>query len=137
MSRVKATPAEYYALQGGVGYKAFLDHFKHQAAGLHQHGIALTPGANMRYQRARNRGSRLRLVKVANESGSKDPPKVEVVDPNESVKNRALSDLKREISDKTETGANIPQSTAARRRRNNVNNAASKAVKRARDVFDK
>lgn len=136
MSRLKQPTTNYYTLQGGVGYKAFLDHFKHQAEGQRQSDIRLV--SNTVGQIQTNKGLRLRLVKLTSENAVNDIPKLEVIDPNEAVKNRAASELKREISDNAPPSANIAQSAVRRRRRKNISTtqAASKAVKRARDVFD-
>lgn len=139
MPRIKSIPTEYYTLQGGVGYKTFLDHFKHQAAGQHQAQITVEPLYTGGRQKRENRRSRLRLVKLATETTPSDTPKVEVIDPNEAIKNRAVSQLKHNLAgDNVTANSEAAQSTTRQRRRNNPGSkaAASKAVKRARDVFD-
>lgn len=139
MPKVKPLPTDYYTLQGGMGYKTFLDHFRHQAEGVNQPGLVLTSGGNAGYQRCKSKMSRLRLVKLATESAPSEPPKVEVVDPNEAMKNRAVAELKRDLSNNTAVPPNSSQSKTGRRRRDNPTStsAAKRAVKRALDVFDK
>lgn len=141
MPKLNSLPTDYYTLHGGIGYNAILEHFKHQAEGQAQSGIVLTSGGNNRNQSCKDKVPRLRLVKVTSADTPKDPPKVDVVDPNEAMKNRATAELKREISNNTATPGLKHQSTSKRGRRKNPESnttaaAANKAVKRARDVFD-
>jgi hypothetical protein len=130
---MKDIQTNYYTLQGGMGYKTFLEHFKQQAEGQRQFGFILAPGVN------RKKYARLRLVKMATDTTATDMPKVEVVDPNEALKNRASSELKRDRGDITGASGDVAQSAARRRRRNKAenNSQSSKVVKRARDIFDK
>lgn len=141
MPKLNSLPTDYYSLQGGVGYNAILDHFKQQAEGQQQQrGIMPTSGGNGRNQNGKSKGSRLRLVKIASKADARDTPKVDVVDPNEAVKNRATAELKRKLSSNMAAPATNSQSRSRRGRGKNSQSsttaAASKAIKRARDVFD-
>lgn len=130
--------SNYFTLESAAGYRMFLDHFRSQADGK-SHNIFIKPSGTNRFG-GNKHCLQLRYVNLASHQNPADMPKVEAVDPNEAVKNRANSELNRELQNKSNEEVQVPQSTKGRRKRNITKSTAleaSKVVKRAKDYFDR
>ena len=122
----------YFDAQGGLGYKAVLEHFRSQASGV--------PSMTSSYKTSCKHGG-IRVIKVSrrDDKNQSDMPRLEVVDPLESEKNRAASQLKRDAP-----GENIQRAPAASQTQTGSSSARVRKsaatvrarVKRARDIFD-
>jgi len=122
--------ATYYPLTGDLKKQAFIDHFRSQAT---------------RRTKLITKGKKRRLVVVnVNPKPAKDgynQPKVQVVDPNEAVTKRAVSELTAgQGINKTTASENTHSATGTRKRKRSQAARANKKVKRTiqrvKDVFD-
>ena len=134
---------KYYSTDGSGDYKAFLEHFKRQAEGSDRLSLLNRQCSKVRSQR---RG-RLILVNTKKSQGvtshGDTTDKLEVVDPNEAERRRALSEVVREeaeVTKEVERVKNAHSAKGARKRRLDVNKSARAAaktkIKRVRDIFD-
>ena len=150
----------YFALEGGLSYKTFLKHFKDQANGTRTAVLMSNRGKNGSAKSGFGgpsvRGS-LVLVDLAdreenvNNDGEK-MPRIEVVDPTEAERRRALDRVALESSDKkvakqeSERKGNVIKKrnhsatgtgkSQNKKRKSASNTVTRKIVKRARDIFD-
>lgn len=140
----------YFALEGGLNYKAVLKHFRDQAEGKKNINFIHTNGS----QRKQKGKSSLVVLDLADPDSNKkatpdQQPKIEVIDPTEAERKRALGQLAKEASEILENSTNQAaaningHSPANSRQRQNKKRKAlatqkiiSKKVKRAKDIFD-
>jgi len=133
----------YYSTEGGGDYKAFLDHFKRQAEGTSRSRFLNTSRA----KRGGCARGRIILVNTKRASGTNakgdSTAKLEVVDPNEAERRRALSEAVREQSELTKAVENLENTHSlpgARKKRSAHKGAATSVTKskirRIKDVFD-
>lgn len=140
----------HYSTNGGVDYKAFLDHFRKQAEGTQ--GPMLVPSVHSGAT-VRNKRGHVPLILVSLNDNKHKPhpdnlPKLEVVDPNEAERMRAMSDLALEADPSKEDETTVlshSMTRIGRKRTHNSNSqrkkkkqtaAVNSKIKRARDVFD-
>lgn len=141
---------QYFALDGGVGYKKILQHFREQALGKGKTRIIPSPAYDKRRPRNKNQ---MVLIDLADtpETDNKDKdvmPKIEVMDPVEAERKRAMDQLQREIEEKRDTEnppkRRRPPTTSHSRkdlRKTNTNKRRKRdtvqtVVKRTKDIFD-
>ena len=137
----------YYSLDGVVDYKKFLKHFQSQAEGRDKAVL---------FNGSQNRGKKSKItrplvvVDLADTSNIADnkaeKPKIEVVEPTEADRLRAVGEIKREskysdslarntIKGRSSSKRNHSTSGDGKVNSNNKRKVVSK-VKRAKDVFD-
>lgn len=149
---------KYFSAEGGLSYKNLLQHFKNQAHGkrdisLIEHFTSRGGDAKKRFRQPYVHGS-LVLVdlgkpsEVVNTHGEKQP-KVEVFDPSEGIRRRALEQVIDERSNKSLDAEGNAQSSAASRKGNtgkrkanlksgsSSKKSAKSTIKRAKDIFEK
>lgn len=137
----------YYSAEGGGDYKAFLEHFKKQAEGLDRPVVFNTKNNFTTYGYSRAGRSHLILVNTKSKPSEQDKVhRLEIVDPNESERRRAVAEIVREEAEVTKGVEKLekPHSrVGAHKRRTNThhnNNTAIASVKskirRVKDVFD-
>lgn len=153
---------DYFSLDGGLNYRKFVEHFKNQAKkGFWTATLTNNQSKNgnfkSRFTGPSNRGSVVivdladRDEKNVNKNGDK-MPRVEVVDPAEAERRRALDRValenrdkkisKRGLRTKGEAIKRKVHSGAGKRKnhygksKGNPTKAATNIVKRARDIFD-
>lgn len=126
--------SNFYSITPGTTFKTLIEHFRQQARGGAPNIYVKTPG------QANRTGPGLRYVKLGSEKHTSDTPKIEVTDLNEAINKRAASQLKQDLSDKSEPLETPVQSIARSRKRKTTSKtstaAASKVIKRAKDLFD-
>ena len=134
---------KYYSTEGGSDYKAFLEHFKKQAEGRDR-----SPLLNTYHSRRRSScAGRLILVNTKKSNGATQngdsTDKIEVVDPNEAERRRALSEAVREeveVTKEVDSAKNAHFTQGSRKRRTPDNKSARAAtkikIKRVKDIFD-
>ena len=146
---------KYFSAEGGLSYKNLLKHFERQAKG--EQNLTLMRdykykgNAAAKFRRPTLHGS-LILVDVGaendivNSQGEKQP-KVEIFDPTEGIRRRAVEQVHDEQQrDKTTSTIKKPQSSKHRQQGSTSKRKAStsakpkkssnKAIKRARDIFE-
>ena len=137
----------YFSLDGVVDYKKFLSHFQTQAEGKDKPVLFHAPNS---WAKTTKNSKPLVIVDLADSGGIKggksEKPKIEVVDPTEAERLRALGEMKRE-GKKTQNGVDNgikgrpagPKSHSVsgigKGKKKRANKAYSK-IKRAKDVFD-
>ena len=137
-----ADTPKYYSTEGSSDYKAFLEHFKKQAEGSDR-------GPLFNIYRSKRRSARVgRLIlvntkKSHSDTSRDDSDKIEVVDPNEAERRRALSEAVREeaeVTKEVDRVKNTHSAKGSRKRRTSDNKsvrAATKTkIKRVKDIFD-
>lgn len=147
----------YYSTEGGGDYKAFVDHFKKQAEGTRTAMLLNSISGAPAFRKTRAGRSRLILVDTRKDRGAMKngeiTGKIEIVDPNEAEKRRALGEAVREemVLDKeskqlktahsvvgkrkTQTSSREGEPSSKRRQKSAIYVAKSK-VKRVKDIFD-
>ncbi|NJL55214.1 hypothetical protein HC928_08520 [bacterium] len=151
-----STDSRYYSTEGGGDYKAFVDHFKRQAEGAAAPVMLNTRHIGRSFRNARAGRARLVLVDTKKDQGTTKKGeltgKLEIVDPNEAERRRALSEAAREevavdkerqkatsahsaIGKRQRQSTSQAEPTAAKRQRSAIAVAKSR-VKRVKDIFD-
>jgi len=136
--------ARYYSTEGGGDYKAFIEHFKRQADGSSRSRFLNTASRAKRGGCARGR---IILVNTKRDSGTSikgdSTAKIEVVDPNEAEKRRALSEAVREQTELTkavedlENTHSVPGTRKKRTAKKGAATLVTKSkIRRVKDVFD-
>lgn len=146
----------YFALDGGLNYKAVLNHFQDQSKGVQKinliHSNRDSNGSN-RKQKSRNSLVLLDLADPEKPKDSKQQPKIEVIDPTEAERKRALGQLEMEATEIGQvkkakkiskarnpapnghsTQSNRPRQT--KKRQATAQKIVNQKVKRAKDIFD-
>jgi hypothetical protein len=141
--------------RGVVSYSKVLEHFKEQASNRGKSKVINSEGRS---------GRKGKLVVLStttgpcgsenNKGGNQDPPPVQVIDPTEADRRRALDKIQKEIvrgRSATYSVGNTPQKKAGvKRKRDNsggggkkkqksqqqASKAVRKVIKRVRDIFD-
>lgn len=138
----------YYSLDGGLSYKTFLKHFKDQARGKQRRVIIPYNGKNSRFNYPHVQSS-IVLVDLQDRNVKKEyeaeTPKVEIVEPTEAERKRAVEEIRRDLEEEREVTTN--RSISARNAHSSRNSrkrsskkppsrGVSSRVKRTKDVFD-
>lgn len=137
----------YFTLDGGLSYKSVLKHFHDQAHGKQK--MYLIPNNR---QSSRNPKSLVLLDLADNhpeQNNATNQPKIEVIDPAEAERKRALGQLERDTMDDLEGSVNATNSEKSiknlhsmqgsrksnTRKRKITQEAVRQKVKRVKDVF--
>ena len=142
----------YYSTDGGGDYKAFLDHFKKQAEGSDKPLMFNTRVNCTVFKKAKSGRGHLVLVNTRKCDGTtkngERTNKLEVVDPNEAERRRALSEAVREeveVTKEAEKEKNAHSALGSRKRRTTTHTDSSRKnalvatkskIKRVKDIFD-
>jgi len=140
----------YFALDGGLSYKKILNHFQDQANGK----AVLVPSKqyNQDKRKSRNR-NQLILIDLADppkaaQKNSDTMPKVDVIDPLEADRKRAIDELQQEVADdrrneKTSKRRKHFPTNHSRKQPRKINTSRRQRhgpvqaiVKRTKDIFD-
>ena len=154
---MSAFDKKYFTLDGGLSYKKFLKHFKDQAKGTQKLILLQDSGRSVDskgpFKTPTTHGS-LVLVDLADHVEKNDSgqlPKVEVVEPTEADRRRALDQVQIEAHDRKTATAGLTKPTAIpngghsktgsrkgqnRKRKNATASTAKKVIKRSKDFFD-
>lgn len=139
----------YYSTEGALNYNRFLNHFRNQAQGTGK-PVIINAQRNPPSRKMRN-SKALVLVDTAERDGeskgSGSRPKVEIVDPNEAEKRRAVGEMAQQKKDQSRDAtqkkavkrrSNHPKqhSTAGNRQVKRSSNSSGSKVKRVKDIFD-
>lgn len=138
---------KYYSTEGNGDYKAFLDHFKKQAEGSYKPVLFGTKTGGVNYKKGKVGRGHLILVNTkdnatTNKKNDGSMPKIEIVDPNEAVRRRAVTQAAKEESmvSKEVSSQGRSQSTprGQKRKTDSSNSAAVKKskIRRVKDIFD-
>ena len=146
---------QYYSTEGGGDYKAFLEHFKKQAEGTDRPLVFNTRVNCTVFKNARTGRGHLILVNTRKDSGTtkngERVTKLEIVDPNEAERRRALSEAVRdevEVTKEADQETSVHSALGGRKRRTNTQRADSSRnsksatavtkskIRRVKDVFD-
>ena len=145
-----ANNTQFYALNGGLDYKTFLRHFEKQAEGTNRpqliNGITSSPWAKTKGN------GHLVLVDISN--GNEHPfamgdslPKLEIVDPSEAERRRAVSDMQAELAVIEGDNPSNKQTPKGNGKKRALSRASAKSgkiiessvnakVRRVKDIFD-
>ena len=131
--------SNYDRVDSGNRYSKILSHFQDMAAGR-LHNVFLKTPVSRRFG-GNPHSLQLRYVDMASEHSPSDMPKMEVVDLNQIITNRAIEELDRDIQNNNcSKQPIIHQSSSGHRKRRTIKQTgavATKVTKRARDYFDK
>lgn len=155
---MSAFEKKYFSSEGGLNYKALLKHFKDQANG-HQNVLAIRSPSQGKSSVGGDDGLRTRFNRPTVHSGlvivdmakngsrdddydEDDAPRVEVIDPTEAQRRRALDRLVQERKDKTIASGNIKRLGKGKRGHSLSGDdradrsRAKKIVKKTKDFFE-
>jgi len=140
----------YFALDGGLSYKKILNHFRDQANGK----TVLMPSKQFNQDKRKSRNkNQLILIDLADppkveQKNNETMPKVDVIDPLEADRKRAIDELQREVAENKKSEKppkRRKQVSASHSKKQSWKNNTSRRqrrgavqaiVKRTRDIFD-
>lgn len=146
---MSAYDKRYFAMDGGLNYKNILKHFKDQAAGRQSIILIKNPDSDNNGESLKSNFKRqpvhagLVLVDMADNSDVKknEMPKLEMVDPTEGDRRRALAKLSQESKDKKMASSTSGIKTYGKGKRahsslSSDQKSVKKTVKKTKAVFD-
>ena len=143
---------QHYSLNRGIDYDVLLKHFKNQADGVINHRSTTSRPRN-NHSCIKAYGGRIIMVNKPKKT-TKTLDKVEVIDPTEAQRLRALHDIETEVADintehKTQPAhsilSGVNSKTSGKRqlsrkslleKRKKVRKTVDKVIQRTKDVFD-